>query len=170
MQKQTNKQTKTSQVSYITTRNSVVRHGLKLSVWGFKITVVCQVHMSPASSAGLSVKINTHKTPHDAQRSWTYLLPICFCMCGRQKSDDPPIWTPSRDKIKQCILGSLLYICDQCSFLIKLGPFLTSTTHISYLHITFIKWFQQQDNRAILCVCVCRGVLGWFMCHTVACH
>ena len=37
----------------------------------------------------LSVKINTHKMPHGVQRSWTHLLCIYFCVCGRQKPKDP---------------------------------------------------------------------------------
>ena len=36
----------------------------------------------------LSVKINMPKTPHGAQRSWTHLYCVCFCVCGRQKPED----------------------------------------------------------------------------------
>ena len=38
---------------------------------------------------GLSMKINTHETPHVAQRSWAHLVCISFCMCGQQKPKYP---------------------------------------------------------------------------------
>ena len=38
---------------------------------------------------GLSVKINTRKTPHVAQRSWAHLFCVCFRVCDRQKPKDP---------------------------------------------------------------------------------
>ena len=38
---------------------------------------------------GLSMKINTRKMPHSMQRSWTHLYCVCFCVCGRQKPEDP---------------------------------------------------------------------------------
>ena len=34
----------------------------------------------------LSVKTNTRKTPHGAQRSGTNLFCVCFCVCGLQKN------------------------------------------------------------------------------------
>ena len=40
---------------------------------------------------GLSVKTITRKKPHGARRSWTHLLCVCFCVCGRQKPEDPKI-------------------------------------------------------------------------------
>ena len=39
---------------------------------------------------GLSVKINTRKTPHGARRSWAHLFWVCLhCMCCRQIPKDP---------------------------------------------------------------------------------
>ena len=39
----------------------------------------------------LSVKINivNCKMPHDAQRSWTHLFYLSWCMCGGLKLEDP---------------------------------------------------------------------------------
>ena len=57
--------------------------GLKLGVFGFS----CNQNNRGSSGVyviciycGLSVKINTHKTPHGMQRSWTHLYCICFCL------------------------------------------------------------------------------------------
>ena len=43
---------------------------------------------------GLSIKINMCKMPHGTQTLWTYSLCIRFCVCGQQKSKDPPVWAP----------------------------------------------------------------------------
>ena len=51
-----------------------------------KITVICQVHMY----FGLSLKVNMCETSHDTRRSWMHFVCICFCVCGRQKSQYAP--------------------------------------------------------------------------------
>ena len=60
---------------------------------------------------GLSMKINTRKTPH----GWgTHLLCICFRLCGRQKPEDPQSEPMADDAITWSGtrgLGSPLYIC-----------------------------------------------------------
>ena len=63
----------------------------------------------------LSVKINMRKTPHGTQGSWTHLLCICFCVCGRQKPEDPTLSPMADDTITWGSipgLGSPIYICD----------------------------------------------------------
>ena len=67
---------------------------------------------------GLSMKINTRKTPHNAWRSWTHLFCVCFWVCGWQTPEGPDLspMTDSaitRDGIQG--LGSPLYICGSLS-------------------------------------------------------
>ena len=66
--------------------------GLKLGVFGFSHnhnnrsllgTYVTCIYCN------LSVKINMSKTLYGVQRLWTHLFCICFCVCGRQKPEDP---------------------------------------------------------------------------------
>ena len=75
-----------------------------ISVWGsnwgilvfpaIKITMIRQVRMY----CSLSVKINTRKMPHSMRWSWTYIVCICFHICGRQKPEYPQFephgWQP----------------------------------------------------------------------------
>ena len=62
---------------------SLSRHGASIGgVWVFpaiKITVICQVRMY----CGLSLKINTHETPHDM---WRFLYFVCVLFL--------PVWSP----------------------------------------------------------------------------
>ena len=51
-------------------------------------------HMSPASTAVLAWKIDIRKMPLVAPRSWTHLYCVCFCVCGRQKPEDPQFEPP----------------------------------------------------------------------------
>ena len=50
-----------------------------------KITLIHQVHMF----YGLSVKINTYKTPHGAQRSWTQVFLHLFPRVWSGKTLNP---------------------------------------------------------------------------------
>ena len=83
-----------------------------------KITVVRQVCMSPASMiyCCLSVKINTRKTPHGAQRSWKHLYCICFCICGGKNPKTPNLSPMADDAITRSGIGGLgspVYIYGQ---------------------------------------------------------
>ena len=40
---------------------------------------------------GLSMKTIARYKPRGTQRSWAYLFCVCFCVCGRQKPEDPQI-------------------------------------------------------------------------------
>ena len=68
---------------------------------------------------GLSVKINSHKILHDAQRSWTHLLCVCFCACGQQNPKTPNLSPNADDAITlggiQGLGSSTLYICSYFS-------------------------------------------------------
>ena len=61
---------------------------------------------------GLSVKLNTRKTPHGTRRSWTHLLWVCFCVCGRQKPEYPQFAPPwLHDAITQSGTQDLGFPC-----------------------------------------------------------
>ena len=66
-----------------------------------KITVVCQICMSPTSTAVCGVKISTRKMPHGARGSWTHLICICFCAYGQQNPEDPQFEPMADNAIRQ---------------------------------------------------------------------
>ena len=45
------------------------------------------------------------KTLHGAQRSRTHLYCICFCLCGRQKPEEPQFKPMADDAITQGDIG-----------------------------------------------------------------
>ena len=63
---------------------------------------------------GLSVKINTHKTPHGMRRLWTHFVCVCFHACGRQNPEYSNLNPMDDDTITlggNRGLGSPLYKC-----------------------------------------------------------
>ena len=45
--------------------------------------------------------MNMCKMRHGAQRSWTHLLCVCFCVCGRQNPYTPNLSPMADDAITQ---------------------------------------------------------------------
>ena len=89
-------------------------YGLKLGVFGFSR------NQNNCGSSGAYVtciycmrrsKRNTPKMLHGAQRSWARIFCVCYCMCGRQKPEDPSLSPIADDAITRGGLGSPLYIC-----------------------------------------------------------
>ena len=62
----------------------------------------------------MRVKTNTCKTQHSAQRLWTHLFCVCFCVFGRQNPEDPQIepngWQCQYTGRYRSLV-SLVYIC-----------------------------------------------------------
>ena len=65
---------------------------------------------------GLSVKINTRKTPHGAQRSWTHLYCICFARMVGKNPKTPNLSPMADDAITRGDKGGLGSSACICRF------------------------------------------------------